>query len=146
MKKTNCDMENIDNKYTLIQETDWGKYIAHSENCYGEQQTMKQHSEGVARIMKSFALSYEYVDVYTYCGLLHDVGKYSKGFQKYIRAKGEKEPHAKWGAYMAKMEKSINVAFPVLDIMQDCPIEMLCSKLFTNVKKKRINGMMYCTQ
>ena len=106
-------MENIDNKYTLIQETDWGKYIAHSENCYGEQQTMKQHSEGVARIMKSFALSYEYVDVYTYCGLLHDVGKYSKGFQKYIRAKGEKEPHAKWGAYMAKMEKSINVAFPV---------------------------------
>ena len=66
MKKTNCDMENIDNKYTLIQETDWGKYIAHSENCYGEQQTMKQHSEGVARIMKSFALSYEYVDVYTY--------------------------------------------------------------------------------
>lgn len=24
-------MENIDNKYTLIQETDWGKYIAHSE-------------------------------------------------------------------------------------------------------------------
>ena len=41
-------MENIDNKYTLIQETDWGKYIAHSENCYGEQQTMKQHSEGVA--------------------------------------------------------------------------------------------------
>lgn len=51
---------------------------------------MKQHSEGVARMMKSFVLSGEYVDVYTYCGLLHDVGKYSKGFQKYIRAEGEK--------------------------------------------------------
>ena len=111
--KTNADMENVDCKSTLKQDTEGALYIAHSENSYGELQTMKQHSEGVARMMKSFALSGEYVDVYTYCGLLHDVGKYSKGFQKYIRAKGEKEPHAKWGAYMAKMEKSINVAFPV---------------------------------
>ena len=111
--KTNADMENIDCKSTLKQDTEGALYIAHSENCYGELQTMKQHSEGVARMMKSFALSGEYVDVYTYCGLLHDVGKYSKGFQKYIRAEGEKEPHAKWGAYMARMDKLVNVAFPV---------------------------------
>lgn len=94
--KTNADMENVDCKSTLKQDTEGALYIAHSENSYGELQTMKQHSEGVARMMKSFALSGEYVDVYTYCGLLHDVGKYSKGFQKYIRAEGEKEPHAKW--------------------------------------------------
>lgn len=111
--KTNADMENVDCKSTLKQDTEGALYIAHSENCYGELQTMKQHSEGVARMMKSFALSGEYVDVYTYCGLLHDVGKYSKGFQKYIRAEGEKEPHAKWGAYMARMDKLFNVAFPV---------------------------------
>lgn len=111
--KTNADMENIDCKSTLKQDTEGALYIAHSENCYGELQTMKQHSEGVARMMKSFALSGEYVDVYTYCGLLHDVGKYSKGFQQYIRAEGEKEPHAKWGAYMARMDKLVNVAFPV---------------------------------
>ena len=107
--KTNADMENVDCKSTLKQDTEGALYIAHSENCYGELQTMKQHSEGVARMMKSFALSGEYVDVYTYCGLLHDVGKYSKGFQKYIRAEGEKEPHAKWGAYMARMDKLVNV-------------------------------------
>ena len=111
--KTNSDMENVDYKSTLKQDTEGALYIAHSENCYGELQTMKQHSEGVARMMQTFALSGEYVDVYTYCGLLHDVGKYSKGFQKYIRAEGEKEPHAKWGAYMARMDKLINVAFPV---------------------------------
>ena len=111
--KTNADMENVDCKSTLKQDTEGALYIAHSENCYGELQTMKQHSEGVARMMKSFALSGEYVDVYTYCGLLHDIGKYSKGFQKYIRAEGEKEPHAKWGAYMARMDKLINVAFPI---------------------------------
>lgn len=106
-------MENVDYKSTLKQDTEGALYIAHSENSYGELQTMRQHSEGVAQMMKSFALSGEYVDVYTYCGLLHDVGKYSKGFQKYIRTEGEKEPHAKWGAYMARMDKLINVAFPV---------------------------------
>ena len=105
--KTNSDMENVDYKSTLKQDTEVALYIAHSENCYGELQTMKQHSEGVARMMQTFALSGEYVDVYTYCGLLHDIGKYSKGFQKYIRSEGEKEPHAKWGAYMARMDKLI---------------------------------------
>lgn len=64
------------------------KYIAHSENNKGEVQTMKQHSVGVAQIMKSFALSDEYADIYAYCGLLHDIGKYSKDFQKYIRMEG----------------------------------------------------------
>ena len=72
-----------------------------------------QHSEGVADIMKSFALTDEYADIYAYCGLLHDVGKYSEGFQRYIRAGGEKEPHAKWGAYMAKNDRLINIAFSV---------------------------------
>lgn len=89
------------------------KYIAHSENGNGEEQTIKQHSEGVTDIMKSFALTDEYADIYAYCGLLHDVGKYSEGFQRYIRAGGEKEPHAKWGAYMAKNDRLINIAFSV---------------------------------
>lgn len=89
------------------------KYIAHSENGNGEEQTIKQHSEGVADIMKSFALTDEYADIYAYCGLLHDVGKYSEGFQRYIRVGGEKEPHAKWGAYMAKNDRLINIAFSV---------------------------------
>lgn len=65
------------------------KYIAHSENSNGEVQTIKQHGEGVAEIMKSYAVSAEYADIYNYCGLLHDVGKYSEGFQKYIRQGGE---------------------------------------------------------
>lgn len=90
------------------------KYIAHSENSYGEEQSMKQHSEGVAELMKSFALADDFAEIYSYCGLLHDIGKYSNGFQNYIRSKGEKEPHAKWGAYMARMNKLINIAFSVI--------------------------------
>lgn len=90
------------------------KYIAHSENGNGEEQSMKQHSEGVASLMKSFALSEDFAEMYSYCGLLHDIGKYGKGFQEYIRSRGEKVPHAKWGAYMARMNKFINIAFPVI--------------------------------
>ncbi len=90
------------------------KYIAHSENYKGELQSMKQHSKGVADMMKSFALSEKLTDMYAFCGLIHDIGKYSEGFQKYIRVGGNKEPHAKWGAYLARNEKLINIAFPVL--------------------------------
>ena len=90
------------------------KYIAHSSNSKGEEQSMKQHSEGVADLMKSFALANDFAEIYLCCGLLHDLGKYSKGFQKYIRSNGYKEPHAKWGAYMARVNKLINIAFPVI--------------------------------
>lgn len=90
------------------------KYIAHSENSDGEEQSILQHSEGVAELMKSFALADDLAEIYSYCGLLHDIGKYSKGFQNYIRSRGEKEPHAKWGAYIALMNKLINVAFPII--------------------------------
>ena len=90
------------------------KYIAHSENSNGEEQSMVQHSEGVAELMKSFALANDFAEIYSCCGLLHDLGKYSTEFQKYIRSNGNKEPHARWGAYMALKSKLINIAFPVI--------------------------------
>ena len=90
------------------------KYIAHSENSNGAEQSMKQHSESVAELMRSFALADDFAEIYSYCGLLHDIGKYSKGFQNYIRSREEKEPHAKWGAYIALMNKLVNIAFPVI--------------------------------
>ena len=90
------------------------KYIAHSENSDGEEQSMKQHSEGVAKLMKTFALANDFAEIYSFCGLLHDLGKYSREFQKYIRSNGAKEPHAKWGAYMARKDKLINIEFPII--------------------------------
>lgn len=95
-------------------ELDYYRYIAHSANSNGEEQSMKQHSEGVAKLMKSFALANNFAEIYSCCGLLHDIGKYSKGFQKYIRSNGAMEPHAKWGAYMARKNRLINIAFPVI--------------------------------
>ena len=51
------------------------KYIAHSENSNGAEQSMKQHSESVAELMRSFALADDFAEIYSYCGLLHDIGK-----------------------------------------------------------------------
>lgn len=90
------------------------RYIAHSANSNGEEQSMKQHCVGVAKLMKSFALANDFAEIYSYCGLLHDLGKYSSRFQNYIRSNGTKEPHAKWGAYIARKNKLINIAFPVI--------------------------------
>lgn len=50
------------------------KYIAHSENSNGAEQSMKQHSESVAELMRSFALADDFAEIYSYCGLLHDIG------------------------------------------------------------------------
>lgn len=82
-------MKFSDYKSTFPQETERTKYIAHSENGKGELQSMKQHCKGVANMMKSFALSDKFVDMYIYCGIIHDIGKYSDGFQKYIRIGGK---------------------------------------------------------
>lgn len=116
------------------------KYIAHSENNKGEVQTMKQHSVGVAQAMKSFALSDEYADIYAYCGLLHDIGKYSKDFQKYIRMEGQKEPHAKWGAYKAKEDKSVFVSFPIFGHHAGLPNRDAMLKLWKYARRTILNG------
>ena len=50
------------------------KYIAHSQNNAGEAQTLLQHSQGVADLMRSFSLSKEYEDLFVsmcaMCGIL----------------------------------------------------------------------------
>ncbi|MCF0175302.1 MAG: CRISPR-associated helicase Cas3' [Bacteroidales bacterium] len=88
-------------------------YIAHSNNENGIPQTMLQHSMGVAELMRSFSLSEAFENIYFYCGVIHDIGKYSKKFQDYICGVGSREPHAKWGAYFAKNKKLLNVAFSI---------------------------------
>lgn len=113
-------------------------YIAHSENIKGERQTMKQHSIGVAEIMTSFALTDDYAEVYSYCGLLHDLGKYSDGFQRYIRFGGEKEPHSKWGAYMAKNKKLINIALAIYGHHAGLPNKDAMSETFETCKQENV--------
>ena len=88
-------------------------YIAHSENPNGVRQSMKAHSQGVADFMREFALSEDFKELFEYCGQIHDIGKYSNDFQRYIRGNGGKTRHAIYGAILAK-ENSLNeIVFPV---------------------------------
>lgn len=89
------------------------KYIAHSANSRGIIQTMREHSLGVSKLMREFALSESFADLYEFCGLIHDMGKYSDSFQKYIRGQGSRIRHSIYGAILAKETSLTEVIFPV---------------------------------
>ena len=88
-------------------------FIAHSENAHGRKQTMEEHSMNVSKIMRKFALSKSFADLYEFCGLIHDMGKYSDSFQRYICGQGSKIRHSIYGAILAKDISLIEVMFPV---------------------------------
>ena len=58
--------------------------IAHI-NEYGDEQTIKEHLEGTAERAETFAEEFGCGEIGNFCGLLHDIGKYSKQFQERIR-------------------------------------------------------------
>lgn len=59
------------------------KYIAHKD---GErEQTVKEHLEGTARLAGEFASKFGKEEWGYCCGMLHDLGKYSKEFQRKIQ-------------------------------------------------------------
>jgi len=88
-------------------------FIAHSENSNGSKQTMKEHCLGVSEFMRSFALSEDFVDLYEFCGLIHDIGKYSDAFQKHISGFNNKIRHSIYGAIYAKEKPLMEVAIPI---------------------------------
>lgn len=90
------------------------EYIAHSENSSGIKQTMKEHSSGVGKLMREFALSESFADLYEFCGLIHDMGKYSDDFQKYIAGESQKKVrHAIYGGIYAINQSMLDVTIPV---------------------------------
>ena len=77
------------------------KYIAHKD---GErEQTIKEHLIGTAELAEQFAAKFESKD-WAYCaGMLHDIGKYSKEFQKKIKEDtNNMVDHATAGAQLCK--------------------------------------------
>lgn len=89
------------------------EYFAHSENEKDIRQTMLEHSIGVGKIMRNFALSDQYSDIYEYCGLIHDIGKYSNAFQRHLAGDNNKVKHSIYGAIHAQDNSLMGVAFPV---------------------------------
>lgn len=75
-------------------------------------QTIKQHCENVSKIAKGFAVCFGAEDAAALCGLAHDIGKYSKEFQKRIWSNGPKVDHSTAGAKELKRLKSLG--FPCI--------------------------------
>lgn len=59
-------------------------YIAHIRED-GTVQTLEEHLNGTAKLAKQFAEKIGLASFGELCGLLHDVGKYSRAFQEYIK-------------------------------------------------------------
>ena len=89
------------------------KYIAHSENADGVSQTMQEHSTGVGKFMRDFALSESFEDLYEFCGLIHDMGKYSTDFQRHVSGESNKVRHSIYGALYAMNQSLFDVAITV---------------------------------
>ena len=60
--------------------------IAHWRSSDGQEQPLEAHLAGVARLSRSFAAKIGLQDAGELIGALHDLGKYSKEFQDYLRS------------------------------------------------------------
>ena len=76
-------------------------FYAHSENSQHIKHALKDHLHSTAEIAQSFSPSAAFEDLFYLAGLVHDVGKFQDGFQKYLFEGGGKTPHAGIGAYIA---------------------------------------------
>lgn len=59
-------------------------FFAHSGNANGEKHPLKEHLTCTADLARSFAPSNDLQPIFFLAGLLHDVGKFQDGFQKYL--------------------------------------------------------------
>ena len=62
-------------------------------------QTLREHNSAVAKLAAGFAHNFDSASVAYTCGLSHDLGKGSSGFQKRIWESGPKVDHSTAGAY-----------------------------------------------
>ena len=69
------------------------EYYAHSPGENGEWHLLRDHLEGVGEKAREFAAPFGAGNVAYLAGLLHDVGKFSSGFQRYLHACYEAEMH-----------------------------------------------------
>ncbi|MBL8090473.1 MAG: CRISPR-associated helicase Cas3' [Anaerolineales bacterium] len=76
------------------------EYYGHSlkDKDKSEWQLLKTHLSDTARLAKQFGEDAKVGDLAYVAGLLHDIGKYSKAFQKRLDGKGPKVDHATAGA------------------------------------------------
>ncbi|MCM1307917.1 MAG: CRISPR-associated helicase Cas3' [Butyrivibrio sp.] len=88
--------------------------IAHI-NELGEEQSIKEHLEGTARFARGFAEAFDCGDMGYFCGILHDIGKYSDEFQRRITAPDhtQRVDHSTAGALVAMQRRNTPAAMAI---------------------------------
>jgi CRISPR-associated endonuclease/helicase Cas3 len=91
------------------------KYYAHSENDRHEKHLLSDHLCETAKFTESFTWKLAYKPVFYLAGLMHDLGKYQREFQRYLETGGKRGsvPHASWGAGWSRLRRLIEASVAI---------------------------------
>lgn len=78
-------------------------YKAHINESTGQIQTVREHSEGTARLCEEFAVQ-PFKPIAAAMGMIHDVGKFQSVFQRRINNENIKVEHSTCGAIVSAKE------------------------------------------
>lgn len=78
------------------------EYLAHTSEDNQRHQRIELHLQGTAELAEKFAAEFGYGDWGFFCGMLHDIGKYSQKFQLRIRGSEVRVDHATAGAQLCQ--------------------------------------------
>lgn len=76
-------------------------YLAHKEENSRREQTIPEHLQGTAAFAFEFAAPFHAGGEAFYCGMLHDIGKYSAAFQRRLDGSALRVDHSTAGAVEA---------------------------------------------
>ncbi len=123
-------------------------YIAHINEKSGKVQSVKEHNESVAELCRQFSIP-ELREICFAIGRLHDLGKYSRSFQRRINGENIHVDHSTSGAVVAqahyKMPASMiaglciaghHAGIPDMGIKGDSAREDLSATLRTRIAQK----------